>query len=189
MIMLNKTRYKKKIVARIRYKTVGPDQGIYPEYSQGEHWPQLELRHTLTYFIKKNTLMGSIHLSICLDIYLFISHVLDNMHAFMALFFYELVRDQIVFIWHAWATAAVHRWSLFLSAGPCLQHFFDDGENAPIDQVMSKTDFNHLFIYLFIMSMYLFICAVWFKIWALLLLLTHLLKSAALYHCATCYNL
>lgn len=25
------------------------------------------------------------------------------MHAFMALFFYELVRDQIVFIWHAWA--------------------------------------------------------------------------------------
>lgn len=36
--------------------------------------------------------------------YLFIIHVLwDNMHAFMALFFYELVRDQIVFIWHAWA--------------------------------------------------------------------------------------
>lgn len=27
------------------------------------------------------------------------------MHAFMALFFYELVRDQIVFIWHAWAIA------------------------------------------------------------------------------------
>lgn len=36
MIMLNKTRYK-KIVARITVQTVGPDQGIYPEYSQGEH--------------------------------------------------------------------------------------------------------------------------------------------------------
>lgn len=41
--------------------------------------------------------MGSFHLS-NLFIYLFISHVRDNMHAFMALFFYELVRDQIVFI-------------------------------------------------------------------------------------------
>lgn len=84
------------------------------------------------------------------------------MHAFMALFFYELVRDQIVFIWHAWATVVVHRWSLFLSSGPCLQHFFDEGEkNAPIDQVMSKTDFSQLFmlIYLFIsVSVFIYLC-------------------------------
>lgn len=77
-----------------------------------------------------------------------------NMHAFMALFFYELVRDQIVFIWHEWATVVVLRGSLFLSAGPCLQHFFDEGENAPYtDQVMSKTELTSgvvLFMYLFI---------------------------------------
>lgn len=104
--------------------------------------------------------------------YLFISHVWDNMHAFMALFFYELVRDQIVFIWHAWAIVVVHRWSLFLSAGPCLQHFFDDEKNVTIDQVMSKTDFHHvrvdLLICIYLFIYYLF-CAVWFKIWALLL--------------------
>lgn len=81
-----------------------------------------------------------------------------NMHAFMALFFYELVRDQIVFIWHEWATVVVLRGSLFLSAGPCLQHFFDEGENAPYtDQVMSKTELTSgvvLFMYLFIYYLY-----------------------------------
>lgn len=38
MIMLNKTRYKKKKNScQDTVQTVGPDQGIYPEYSQGEH--------------------------------------------------------------------------------------------------------------------------------------------------------
>lgn len=36
MIMLNKTRYKKNS-CQDTVQTVGPDQGIYPEYSQGEH--------------------------------------------------------------------------------------------------------------------------------------------------------
>lgn len=81
------------------------------------------------------------------------------MHAFMALFFYELVRDQIVFIWHAWAIAV----------GPtddhcsCVQDhaFFDDGDgkekekkkkdkSAPIDQAMSKTVFLIICVYIFI---------------------------------------
>lgn len=98
------------------------------------------------------------------------------MHAFMALFFYELVRDQIVFIWHAWATVVVHRWSLFLSAGPCLQHFFDDGKKMLLltkwcqRQILIIYLCVYLFMYLFVfiyLLMYLFICAVWFKIWAL----------------------
>lgn len=111
------------------------------------------------------------------------------MHAFMALFFYELVCDQIVFIWHAWATVVVHRWSLFLSAGPCLQHFFDDEEKCsywPSD-VKDRTILIYLFI-CFFLFMNLFICAVWFKIWALILPLTSLLVSATLYHYITYYH-
>lgn len=85
------------------------------------------------------------------------------MHALMALFFYELVRDQIAFIWHAWAIVVVHRWFVpVCRTMPSL--LMMEKKNALIDQVMSKTDFNHLFIYSF---MYLFIFAVWFKIWAL----------------------
>lgn len=85
------------------------------------------------------------------------------MHAFMALFFYELVRDQIVFIWHAWATVVVHRWSLFLSAGPCLQHFLDDGENCsywPSDVKDRFESFIFIYVYLFIylcLCIYLFV--------------------------------
>lgn len=112
------------------------------------------------------------------------------MHAFMALFFYELVRDQIVFIWHAWATVVVHRWSLSLSAGPCLQHFFDDGEKKMLlltKWCQRQILIIYLFVYLFI-YLCLFICAVWFKIWALLLPLICLLVSATLYHCITSYQ-
>lgn len=81
------------------------------------------------------------------------------MHAFMALFFYELVRDQIVFIRLWWSTDC-----------SCVQdHAFSTSlrmeKNASIDQVMSKTDLDHLFmfIYLFIYGFVfwnLFICAV-----------------------------
>lgn len=95
---------------------------------------------------------------ICLFRYLFISHVWNDKHAFMALFFYELVRDQIVFIWHAWATVVVHRWSLFLSAGPCLQNFFDDGEKRSFWPSDVKDRFElfislsvYLFVYLFVL--------------------------------------
>lgn len=57
MIMLIKTRYKiKKNSRKDTVQTVGPDQGIYPEYSQGEHWPQLELRHIYLFYKKKKIL-------------------------------------------------------------------------------------------------------------------------------------
>lgn len=82
------------------------------------------------------------------------------MHAFMALFFYELVRDQIVFIWHEWATVVVHRWSLFLSAGPCLQHFLDDGEKCsywPSDVKDRSESFIYVYLFIYLCFMYLFI--------------------------------
>lgn len=88
------------------------------------------------------------------------------MHAFMALFFYELIRDQIVFIWHAWAVAVVHG-SPLLSAGPCLQYFWwpwrgekktrkKEKKNSSRVQVMSRTDFKRLFIH-FCLCIYLFV--------------------------------
>lgn len=78
----------------------------------------------------------------------------------------------------------------------CLQdHAFSTSlmmeKNAPIDQVMSKTDLNHLFMCLFInlficvyVFIYLFIRAVWSKIWALLFPLICWLVGAhiAIYH-------
>lgn len=86
------------------------------------------------------------------------------MHAFMALFFYELIRDQIVFIWHAWAVVVVHGPPL-LAAGPCLQDFWWPGAKRKEKQkqrsscrvqVMSKTDFKRLFIH-WSLCIYLFV--------------------------------
>lgn len=85
------------------------------------------------------------------------------MHAFMALFFYELIRDQIVFIWHMWAVVVVHGSSL-LSAGPCLQYFWwpwrgkkmnKNKTNTPFLSKWCQRHFKHLFIHL-CLCIYLF---------------------------------
>lgn len=93
----------------------------------------------------------------------------------MALFFYELIRDQIVFIWHA---GAVVHGSPLLSAGPCLQYPWwpwrkggggGQGKNkAPL--VSKWCQGQILNTYLFILSLYLFNCTVSVKIRALRLL-------------------
>lgn len=117
MITLNKTRFKKK-KQLLGYSTTCRTWPRHLFRIQSGRALTSHLRHTLTYFINLKSFCW-----LSLFRYLFISHVWDDMHAFMALFFYELIRDQIVFIWHAWAVVVVHGSSL-LSAGPCLQYFW-----------------------------------------------------------------
>lgn len=145
--MLNKTRFKKKIKQLLGYSTTCRTWPRHLFRIQSGRALTSQLRYTLTYFIKLKKKKNFCSLS--LFRYLFISHVWDDMHAFMALFFYELIRDQIVFIWHAWAVVVVHR-SPPLSAGPCLQYFWWSWRGKKKKEILNAYLFIFVLVFIYL---------------------------------------